>query len=447
VISTGRSPEAALRALSCVFLDPATWPEVSRLSPQDFPDENTRTIFGALKKLSSHGDELSLANVAELDREAYLAFDAREKDLHPRAKIGEVTRYVERMRADTVTRQGIDEILRLADRIEKNGAKVAPEDFLRVGAFGAQLECTRNGANGRPLGSLSTAELFRAQATAEDWLARPILAPGLSTIVDALPKVGKTVLILEGIHASFRAKPFLGWPTKPIRAVYVSEQSSASLAVQVREVGFTGQEPAEELRWITREEWSRYVYSDFLRQLENTCLAPGNYNALVFDTWHSIARLEDENDASEVNRLGNLTIDLATRRGTALCLGRHDRKSGGEVGLSGRSSIQLSGLMDVIVHLTRGNAPSQRKLELVGRVPGLPYAQIIELQNGEYVNWGEPGDRDAADEIAALDKLLAAEPTIGYRSIAVRTGIGKNRIRKIAESAGWTRDDSGQWSK
>jgi len=447
MISTGRSPEAALRALSCVFLDPATWREVSSLTFEDFPDENTRTIFGALKKLSAHGDELSLANVAELDREAYLTFDAREKDLHPRAKVGEVAYYLERMRADTVTRQGIDEILRLAGRVEKNGAKVGSEDFLRVGAFGAQLERTRNGASGRPLGSLSTAELFRAQAAAVDWDVWPILAPGLSTIIDALPKVGKTRLILEGIRASRESRPFLGFPTKPARVLYVSEQSAASLAVQVREVGFTGREPAEELRWITREEWSRYVYTDFLRQVENVHLTPGKYNALVFDTWHSIARLEDENDASEVNRLGNLTIDLATRQGTALSLGRHDRKSGGEVGLSGRSSIQLSGLIDVILHLTRGNAPSQRKLELVGRVPGLPYAQIIELQNGEYVNWGEPGDRDSADEVAALDELLKAEPTIGYRSISQRTGIGKNRVRKIAELAGWTRDDSGRWSK
>jgi hypothetical protein len=145
------------------------------------------------------------------------------------------------------------------------------------------------------------------------------------------------------------------------------------------------------LLWITREDWSRLIYTDFLAKLEKEILEPGHYNCLVVDTLHTIARMEDEKDASEVNRLGNLTIDVATRNNLALVLGRHDRKSGGEVGVSGRSSIQLSGLVDVILHLVRiPNRDSRRKLELLSRVPGLPNEQVIDLMNGNYINWGEP---------------------------------------------------------
>ena len=250
------------------------------------------------------------------------------------------------------------------------------------------------------LGSLSTAELFTIQEANVEWLAWPFAATGLATITDELPKLGKTIFFLQGILASHRNHPFLGQATRPMRVIYVSEQSAASLAVQVRQIGFSGSEPIDELRWITRELWSRFVFAEFLERLERQFLRDGRYNTLIFDTWHTIARLEDENAAAEVNRLGNLTIDVAARNKVALALGRHDRKSGGEVGLSGRSSIQLSGLVDVILHLVRvsGNE-AQRRLEILGRVPGLPAEQLIELMDGEYINRGAP--ESAADETAA----------------------------------------------
>jgi len=297
------------------------------------------------------------------------------------------------------------------------------------------------------LGSSSTADLFSAQEKDVRWLCWPWAAVGLGSILDALPKLGKTVLFLRGIRASRESQLFLNFATKPMRVIYISEQSRASLAMQVREAGFTGDEPVEELRWITREEWSRFIFTDFLKHLEEQFLRSGNYNCLVYDTWHTIARLEDERDASEVNRLGNLTIDVATRNNLALALGRHDRKSGGEIGISGRSSIQLSGLVDVILHLVRvPGRPTQRKLELLGRVPSLPNAQIIDLQDGIYVNLGEPGARDQS-EADTLDALLGAEPTIGYRTIAARTGINRSRVREVAESAGWSQGEDGQWRK
>ena len=260
------------------------------------------------------------------------------------------------------------------------------------------------------LGSYSTAQLFAVQSVNVEWLCYPFAAIGLTSIIDALPKIGKTRFILEGIKASRSNKPFLSLATKLMRVVYVSEQSAASLAMQAREVGFTGEEPIEELRWITRENWSRFAFTDFLARLENEILKGKNYNCLIFDTWHTSARLEDENAASEVNRQGNLTIDVATRNGLALILGRHDRKSGGDVGLSGRSSIQLSGLVDVILHLVRiAGKDNQRKLELIGRVPNLPSEQLIELVGSEYVNCGVPEARlSNVDQVRAWHKENAA---------------------------------------
>jgi hypothetical protein len=270
------------------------------------------------------------------------------------------------------------------------------------------------------LGSCSTAELFQAQEKEISWMCWPFAAVGLATILDALPKVGKTVLILRGIRASRLGRPFLNYATKPMRVCYVSEQSRASLAMQAREIGFTGLEPIEELRWITREDWSRYIYTDFLAALEKEIIVPGLYDVLVIDTFHTVARMEDEKDASEVNRLGNLTIDVATRNQMALTMGRHDRKSGGDIGISGRSSIQLSGLVDVILHLVRvPGQTSSRKLELLGRVPGLPNEQLIDLVNGVYVNWGEPV-APVIDRVAQVAEWFKEQPELTGDAIVAK---------------------------
>jgi hypothetical protein len=80
--------------------------------------------------------------------------------------------------------------------------------------------------------------------------------------------------------------------------------------------------------------------------------------------------------------------------------------------VSGRSSIQLSGLVDVILHLVRvPSKPTQRKLELLGRVPGLPNEQIIDLVNGVYINFGEPV-APVMDRVAQVREMLNENPDL-----------------------------------
>jgi putative DNA primase/helicase len=78
---------------------------------------------------------------------------------------------------------------------------------------------------GEKLGSCSVAELYSAHEKQIDWLCWPFAGCGLATILDALPKTGKTIFILRGIRASLDGKPFLNLPTKKMHTVYVSEQS------------------------------------------------------------------------------------------------------------------------------------------------------------------------------------------------------------------------------
>jgi DnaB helicase-like protein/AAA domain-containing protein len=391
------------------------------LSVGDFFLPVHRKIFAAMQQLAAAGkriEEIALLEVLRSDGDVEAAggaaYVAQLADGLPR--LSNVEYHARIVKEKALLRNLVD----AAHAIQQQ-ALAGEEGAEEVLARAAETISRLQGAPARSslVGSCSTAELFAAQEENIEWLCWPFAAVGLASILDALPKVGKTVFLLQGIHASRLQRPFLGFPTKPMRVVYVSEQSRVSLAMQAREVGFTGDEPIEELRWVTREDWSRHIYSDFLVKLEKEILEPGRYNALLFDTWHTIARLEDEKDASEVNRLGNLTIDVATRNQLALSLGRHDRKSGGDIGISGRSSIQLSGLVDVILHLLRvPNQSTQRRLELLGRVPGLPNEQLIDLVEGAYVNLGKP--ETVTDKAAQVARWLEEEATLTGEQIVAR---------------------------
>lgn len=435
----------AERAILAAILCAADF-DFSHLAPEEFSLPLHRRLYARMRTMRAESEPINVLAVIEpmrLDDVERSAVHELHSPLYGPFTPQNLSSYVRLVKRDA----GHRELLRACGTLLTANGDI-PLRVLEVQAQSQRyLSLSAPGAFS-VLGSCSTAELLTAQEKSVEWMCWPFAAAGLVSIVDALPKVGKTVLFQSGILSSREHRPFLGFPTKPMRVIYVSEQSRASLCIQAREVGFTGEEPIEELRWITREDWSRHVYTDFLTRLEKEILEPGAYNSLLIDTFHTIARLEDENDAAEVNRLGNLTIDVATRNNLALTIGRHDRKSGGEIGLSGRGTGQLSGLVDVILHLVRGDNATQRRLELAGRVPGLPSALTIELRDREYLNWGEPSEAKAEKEAASLDAMLQAEPTLGYRTIAERMAISKNRVKQIAKTAGWSKDEeSGLWSK
>lgn len=263
-------------------------------------------------------------------------------------------------------------------------------------------------------------------------------------LVEFLP--AKDVLVVEGEKDVETARKFglvatcnSGGAGK-WRVVYVSEQSRPSLALQMREIGFTGGEPIETLRLITREDWSRFTYPDFLVRLEKEILQSGTYNFLAIDTFHTVARLEDETNASEVNRVGNLTLDVAARNNMGLEINRHDRKSGGDVGVSGRSSIQLSGLVDTILHLVRvPGQDTQRKLEAVSRV-AIPHTQLVDLVNGVYVNLGEvtPTENRQAqvDAWYAEDTNLTAPAVVAlFAALTPPIEVGESTARRYLAQA------------
>jgi len=83
----------------------------------------------------------------------------------------------------------------------------------------------------------------------------------------------------------------------------------------------------------------------------------------------------------------------AAADGIGVILTRHERKSGGEVGDSGRGSSAFAGAVDIVLSLRRpeGNAnKTHRVLQALSRFSETPAELLIELTETGYVALGDP---------------------------------------------------------
>jgi hypothetical protein len=282
-----------------------------------------------------------------------------------------------------------------------------------------------------PLLLHTTEELFAGTAEEARWVVWPLFAPGNATILDGLPKAGKTEFILRGLLAALREKPFLGHATEPICPIYISEQSQELLSRQAKSAGFL---PADPVKWLWRSDWVRMPFAQLLESLKRTLdeiaelAQTRKYNAIVWDTWHMLARLKDEADASEVNTWATATLELADSYQLMTLFSRHERKIGGEPGVGGINSIRLSGMMDTILTIGKlpgkaGKAsPNARRIRTASRLP-LPAEFCIELTDAGYVLH----EKVAIKASEAKKKILAAAPQ------ASEAAASKSVILKAAE--------------
>jgi hypothetical protein len=232
-------------------------------------------------------------------------------------------------------------------------------------------------------------ELATLTLPTPDWLIPGILAVSAITEIDGKIKAaGKTTLSLFAVRAVLDGAPFLGWPTRRARVLYATEQQRQTFMDALRRTGLA--ERGEELRILFREDLRGLKWPEVVALLQEEAVT-GNRDLVVIDTIGKLAGIVNENDAGEWSAAMSPVQDLAAS-GRAVLLDRHDRKSGGEVGESGRGSSQASGDVDIILGLRRpeGKQPgSRRVIESLSRYPDTPEKIVIELHADGYVLLGE----------------------------------------------------------
>jgi hypothetical protein len=132
---------------------------------------------------------------------------------------------------------------------------------------------------------------------------------------------------------------------------------------------------------------------------------------LVVDTLPACAgvRGDEENSSGKaLEVLEPLQVGADTHK-VGVLISFHDRKSGGDVGESGRGSSAYAGGVDIILQLSKpaGNYdPTIRKIEALSRFDATPSTLFVQLTPEGYVSLGSEDDVVSAALARALIEVL-----------------------------------------
>ena len=206
-------------------------------------------------------------------------------------------------------------------------------------------------------------------------LVDQLIYQGASSVIVAKPKMGKTTLMLDACEAILVHQPFLKLETTATNILYISEQYVNSFVTELGNSGLLTQRKdahGERMRFITAEDWYKLSWKHIV-ELTVTEAIRCKAGLVVFDTLSRIARLENENDASEMQAAVDITTALVKEK-IAVKFVQHERKSGGDIFDAGRGTNALMGAVDCVLRLGLppvGNQPANyRVLEYIGRFPG-----------------------------------------------------------------------------
>lgn len=249
------------------------------------------------------------------------------------------------------------------------------------------------------------------------WYANGLLGAGLSTELDGKAKqAGKTTLILTLVHAILHREEFLGQATSYTPILYLTEQSGPSFKRNLSRAGLLDRTDLHILFWnrVVGRKWP-----DIVQEARAKAKATGA-GLLIVDTLAQFSgiRGEDENKSGSAMQTME-PLQAATSDGLAVLTSRHDRKSGGDVGDSGRGSSAYAGAVDIVLHLQRVTPPSegkerQRLLEGISRFEETPDKLLVELEpglDGEPQRYRAIGDQAEVRRRLLSMEILATLPT------------------------------------
>ncbi len=225
---------------------------------------------------------------------------------------------------------------------------------------------TRDAAPPSPF--LSVEDLLKSERAKVDWVLPGYLGRGLTTLLVADPKAGKTTFVLGALAALEQAGSFLGIKHGPAKAIVLTEEPLAAVAERVTSLGLT------QLRVLPRHEHHGRQL-DAVVDLALTDADRHGAKVLVVDTLAFWAGLgpEAENDAGAVREAFAPVLNAADA-GMAVWLVHHARKAGGAGTSQSRGSSALPGAVDIHMSLAKrkGGPASLRVVDAVGRFGATP---------------------------------------------------------------------------
>jgi hypothetical protein len=250
-----------------------------------------------------------------------------------------------------------------------------------------------------------------AEATTEEpaWILPGYVAEGAITEIDGkIKSAGKTTLATHLCRAALDALPFMGRTAGQTPTVYLTEQSPATFVQALKRADLLDREDFRVLFW---HETIGVAWPEIVAAARAEAKRIGA-KLLIVDTvgQFSGVRGDAENNAGAAHEAMAPLQEAAAADGLAVVVLRHDRKSGGDVGDSGRGSSAFSGAVDVVLQLSRPEGqsrPGVRVLKSLSRFDETPETLVIELTDSGYVALG---DAEAVATQEARGAVLKAAP-------------------------------------
>jgi hypothetical protein len=255
-----------------------------------------------------------------------------------------------------------------------------------------------------------TAEELAAEAPAKvTWIAEPWVASGsITELAGKIKSAGKTTWITHLVRKVLEGEPFQGEPTLKTPVVYLTEQPRTSFEVALKRAGLLGRPDLIVLFWhkVIGLPWHVIAHGAI-----EECKRRGA-RLLIVDTGPQFAQLsgDAENNSGDALK-ATQPLQEAAAAGIGVIVVRHERKSGGDVGDSGRGSSAFGGAVDIVLSIRRaeGNSrPTLRVIRALSRFSETPDELVIDLTPGGYVSLGQTKAVEAQEGEASI---LSAAPT------------------------------------
>jgi len=253
------------------------------------------------------------------------------------------------------------------------------------------------------------AELIESEPESVEWVVYSYVAVGAITeLVGKAKLAGKTTFVTHLVKAVVEGQSFLGHLAMKSGVVYLTEQSARTFRIAMQRAGIDAQ---GDLAVLTHKETRGWRWSDVVLAAGDECKSSGA-RLLIVDTVGPFAGLAGDAENNAGDALAAMEpLQRVAGEGLAVLIVRHERKSGGQVGESGRGSSAFVGAVDIAMTLRRpeGNGrPTLREIHAVSRFEETPDHLTIELTGTGYVALGSCQQVEVQE---ARRTLLAMLPT------------------------------------
>jgi hypothetical protein len=271
-----------------------------------------------------------------------------------------------------------------------------------------------------------------------EWIVESYVAKSAITDVNGKPKAaGKTTWALYLSSKVLGGEPFMDLATMKTGVLYLTEQSASTDREALDRAGLLDREELAVLFWrdTIGVNWPEIVHEAAEEAVRRDA------QLLIVDTLPQFAGLKGDAENSATGALTAMQPlqEVAATYNLAIIIVRHERKSGGQVGVAGRGSTAFAGAVDLIVSIRRSEGaarPTIRELHALSRFDETPDVLVVELTESGY---RALGDKAAVAESEAREAILEAAPTSEARAVSLNfllmvTDLGRSSAQKAIEA-------------